>query len=99
MSITLGHPITYRGWEIDRYRQPDGCHYAYAPSYDGLTEWHTQCAPTLRELCDNIDDAIEEHPYAGSKPLVETPQSDSIGKADESRITSKIQHPDPLKER
>jgi hypothetical protein len=57
--MTFGHPIIYRGWEIDRYRQPDKCYYAYAPDYDGRTEWHTQCAPTLRELCDDIDDAIE----------------------------------------
>jgi hypothetical protein len=33
-------------------------------------------------------------PYAGSKPLVETPQSGSIGEADESRITSPI-NPEP----
>jgi hypothetical protein len=32
-------------------------------------------------------------PYAGSKPLVETPKSGSIGEADESRITS---NPNPI---
>jgi hypothetical protein len=85
--------IIYRGWEIDRYRQPDKCFYAYAPSYDGLTEWHTQCAPTLHELCDQIDDAIEDHPYAGSKPLVET-RNEVPSRSDESRITPKI-NPEP----
>jgi hypothetical protein len=51
-------PLIYRGWEIDRYQQPDRCYYAYAPSYDGLTPSDTQCAPTLHELCDQIDDVI-----------------------------------------
>jgi hypothetical protein len=58
--MTFGRPIIYRGWEIDRYRQPDKCYYAYAPDYDGLTEWHTQCAPALHELCDQIDEVIAE---------------------------------------
>jgi hypothetical protein len=35
-----------------------------------------------------------KHPYAGSKPLVETGNTDSIGEADESRITSPI-NPEP----
>jgi hypothetical protein len=51
--------IRYRGWEIDPYRQPDECFYAYAPDYDGLTPSDTQLAPTLCELCDMIDDEME----------------------------------------
>lgn len=52
--------VHYRGWEIDRYRKPDGCFYAYAPSYCGITAGDTQCAPYLHELCDQIDEVIEE---------------------------------------
>jgi DNA polymerase III epsilon subunit-like protein len=60
----MGEIIIYRGWEIDRYRKPDRCFYAYAPDYDGLTPSDTQCAPTLHELCDSIDDVISERSRA-----------------------------------
>lgn len=52
--------ITYRGWAIDPYRQPDGCFYAYAPNYDGLRESDTQSDPTLEGLRAIIDEMIAE---------------------------------------
>ena len=57
---TQPHEITYRGWTIDRWIQPDGCFYGYAPDYDGARSDHTKLGRSLVSLCDEIDEQMEE---------------------------------------
>jgi hypothetical protein len=60
MEHLMKHEITYRGWTINRWIQPDGCYYGYAPDYDGADPNQTKLGRSLLMLCDEIDEQIAE---------------------------------------
>jgi hypothetical protein len=60
MEHLMEHPITYRGWTIDRRITPGGCYEACAPDYDGTNPDGTKLGRSLLMLCDEIDEQIAE---------------------------------------